>query len=103
MADTKNILPKRESVMKQTKKETETQARIRELREQINSQNKDESRPFTAYKIITYLCTLFFPLVPVALYRLWRPRTEFDRREQILWTSIILVIAAYAISLAGSF
>lgn len=89
--------------MKQAKKETETQARIRELREQINSQNKDEVRPFTSYKIITYLCTIFFPLVPVALYRLWCPRTEFARREQILWTAIILAIAAYAISLARPF
>ena len=82
------------------KKETETQAHIRQLRQQINSQNRDEARPFTAYKIITYVCTLFFPLVPLALYRLWRPGTEFSRREQAAWTAVILFIAAYAIYLA---
>lgn len=46
---------------KRSKNETETQARIRQLREQINALDKDEVRPFTAYKTITYLCTVFFP------------------------------------------
>ena len=85
---------------KRSKNETETQARIRQLREQINALDKDEVRPFTAYKTITYLCTVFFPLVPYALYRLWGPKTEFSRQEQLVWTGVILVIALYAVSLA---
>ena len=85
---------------KRSKNETETQARIRRLREQINALDKDEVRPFTAYKTITYLCTVFFPLVPYALYRLWGPKTEFSRQEQLVWTGVILVIALYAVSLA---
>ncbi len=80
--------------------ETETQARIRKLREQLNSQNQEDSRPFTSYKIITYLCTLFFPLVPFALYRIWCPRTEFSPREQLVWTGVIAVIALYAVSMS---
>lgn len=80
--------------------ETETQARIRQLREQLNSQNQDDSRPFTTYKTITYLCTLFFPLVPCALYRIWQPKTEFSHKEQLVWTGVIAVIAIYAVSLA---
>ena len=55
---------------KHPKKETETQTRIRQLRDQINALDRDEVRPFTPYKIITYGCTVFFPLVPYALYRL---------------------------------
>mgnify|MGYP007060817325 CR=1 FL=1 len=62
---------------KRSKNETETQARIRQLREQINALDKDEVRPFTAYKTITYLCTVFFPLVPYALYRLWGRKQNF--------------------------
>lgn len=89
-----------EAIMKQIKKETETQAHIRELRQQINALNQDDVRPFTTYKIITYLCTLFFPLVPVALYRLWCPKTEFSPREQMVWTAVIIVIAACAASIA---
>jgi len=85
---------------KRSKNETETQARIRQLREQINALDKDEVRPFTAYKTITYLCTVFFPLVPYALYRLWGPKTEFSGREQILWSLVIAAIAVYAIVLA---
>jgi len=77
----------------------DTQTHIKELREQINSLNIDDSRPFTIYKIITYLCTIFFPLVPLAIYRLWCPKTEFSHREQMVWTAIILIIAAYAISM----
>lgn len=87
-------------VKRETKRETETQAHIRQLRQQINAQNADHVQPFTAYKIITYFCVVFFPLVPVALYRLWCPKTEFAPREQKLWTAVIVVIAAYAISLA---
>lgn len=83
-----------------SKKESETQIHIRELRQQINAQNRDDIRPFTAYKIITYLCTLIFPLVPLALYRIWRPKTEFSRKEQMVWTGVILMIAVYAVSLA---
>lgn len=86
--------------VKAVKKETETQAHIRQLRQEINSQNRDEVRPFTTYKIITYLCTLLFPLVPLALYRLWCPRTEFSRQEQAVWTAVILMIAAYTIFLS---
>lgn len=86
--------------MKTVKKEAQTQAHIRELRQQINDGNLDDTRPFTAYKNITYLCTVFFPLVPLALYRLWRSGTEFSRKEQTVWTAVILVIAIYAIFLA---
>lgn len=76
--------------------DTQTQTRIRELREQLNSQNQDDSHGFTVYKIITYLCTLFFPLVPLALYRIWCPKTEFSHKEQLVWTGVIAVIALYA-------
>ena len=83
-----------------SEKETETRAHIRELRQQINAGSRDDIRPFTTYKIITYLCTLLFPLVPLALYRIWCPKTEFSRREQILWSLVIAAIAVYAIVLA---
>lgn len=80
-------------------KETQSQSHIRQLRQQINEQNQDTIRPFTGYKIITYLCTLFFPLVPVALYRIWCSKTEFSRQEQIIWTGVIMIIAAYVLIL----
>ena len=62
-----------------SEKETETRAHIRELRQQINAGSRDDIRPFTTYKIITYLCTLLFPLVPLALYRIWcvSPNVDF--------------------------
>jgi len=87
--------------MKPAKEETLTQAHIRELREQINSRNAHDIQPFTFYKIITYFYTIFFPLVPLALYRLWCPGTEFSRREQVIWTAVIIIIAIYAIFLAA--
>lgn len=83
-----------------SEKETEPRTHIRELRQQINAGSRDDIRPFTTYKIITYLCTLLFPLVPLALYRIWCPKTEFSRQEQLVWTGVILVIALYAVSLA---
>ncbi len=85
---------------KHPKKETETQTRIRQLRDQINALDRDEVRPFTPYKIITYGCTVFFPLVPYALYRLGGPKTEFSSREQILWSLVIAAIAVYAAAFA---
>lgn len=76
---------------------TETQKHIKELREKLNKTDSNEIRPFTIYKILTYLCVLILPLVPVALFRIWYPRTEFTQKEQLIWTSVIVVIALYAV------
>ena len=37
---------------------TETQKHIKELREKLNKTDPNEIRPFTVYKILTYLCVL---------------------------------------------
>ena len=76
---------------------TETQKHIKELRERLNKTDPNEIHPFTVYKILTYLCVLILPLVPVALFRIWRPKTEFTQKEKLIWTSVIAAIAVYAI------
>lgn len=81
----------------QTAPMTDTQKHIKELRARLNAPDPNEIHPFTLYKIITYLCVLILPLVPVALYRIWRPATEFSRREQLIWTAVIGVIGVYAV------
>ena len=76
---------------------TETQKHIKELREKLNKTDPNEIRHFTVYKILTYLCVLILPLVPVALFCIWRPKTEFTQKEKLIWTSVIAVIAVYAV------
>lgn len=76
---------------------TPTQLHIKELRASLNAPDPNEIRPFTWYKILTYLCVVAVPLVPVALYRIWCLKTEFTKKEQIIWTSVIGTIAVYAL------
>lgn len=79
---------------------TETQKHIMELRKTLNAPDPNEIHPFTLYKILTYLCVVIAPLVPVALYRIWCAKTTFSPKEQKIWTAVIVAIALYMVSFA---
>ncbi len=76
-----------------------TKEHIKELREKLNAPDPEEIHPFTLYKIITYICVLFLPLVPVALILIWRRKTTFTKKEQWIWTAVIITIAVYMIAI----
>ncbi len=77
---------------------TERQKHIKELRDTLNAPDPEEVHPFTRYKILTYLCVIFFPLVPYAFYRIWCGKTEFSPKEQKVWTAVIMAIGLYMVS-----
>lgn len=79
---------------------TETQKHIKELRTKLNAPDPNEIHPFTVYKILTYLCVVICPLVPIAFYRIWCAKTEFSPKEQKIWTAVIIAIAVYMVSFA---
>ena len=79
---------------------TERQKRIKELQEKLNQPDPAAVHPFTVYKLLTYLCVLILPLTPLALFRIWRPHTEFTRKEQWIWTVLLAAIAVYAAVIA---
>lgn len=76
---------------------TPRQERINELRAKLNAPDPEEIHPFTRYKLLTYLFVLFLPLVPVGLYRIWKPDTEFSPKEQKIWTAVVAAIGVYAL------
>jgi len=84
----------------QTEALTVTQMHIKELRAKLNAPDPEEIHQFTLYKIITYLCVVVFPLVPVSFYRIWCVKSEFTPKEQKLWTAVVIAIAVYMVSFA---
>ena len=81
-------------------KVSRTREHINELREKLNAPDPEEIHPFTLYKILTYICVLFLPLVPVALILIWRRKSTFTKKEQWIWTAVIATIAIYMICIA---
>lgn len=79
---------------------TPRQKRIKELRAKLNAPDPEEIHPFTRYKLFTYLFVLILPLVPVGLYRIWKPGTEFSPKEQKIWTAVVVAIGVYALRFA---
>ncbi|MEY8353537.1 hypothetical protein AALB39_09300 [Lachnospiraceae bacterium 54-53] len=83
-----------------TESETERQRHIRQLRDKLNAPDIEELHPFSIYKIITYLCVLCLPLVPLALFRIWSTKSDFIAKERGIWTTVILVIAVYMVKIS---
>ena len=79
------------------RKMTEQQIHIAELRKKINTPDPEYVDPFTKYKILTYLCIIMLPIMPYGCYRLWSKKSEFSRREQIIWTVAVVLIIIYEV------
>lgn len=77
-----------------TKGLTKRQINILKMKEQLNTPDPNAIRPFTKYKIITYVWILLF--TPYALYRIHKKESGFVITEKIGQT---MVCGLYMITL----
>lgn len=67
---------------------TKQQVNIIRLRTKINGQGGNEVKPFTKYKIITYIFNIIF--TPYALYRIWCSKSPFNQNEKYVQTGVCI-------------
>lgn len=84
--------------VKQSEKLTDRQENIARLRVKLNQADPDAIKPFTKYKIITYIFNIIFP--PYSLYRIWKNQSPFKTNERIVQTGVCLI---YMIVLFSAF
>lgn len=68
---------------------SEREKNIIRLREKLNKPNPDDIKPFTKYKIITYIFNIIFP--PYSLYRIWKDKSPFSFNEKITQSGVCIV------------
>lgn len=76
---------------------TDRQKNIVRLREKMNAPDPNAVRPFTKYKIITYIFNIVF--TPYALYRIWNKKSEFNSSEKGIQTAVCIIYVIVLISL----
>lgn len=68
---------------------TKRQDNIIKLRNKLNEKDPNAIKPFTTYKVITYVFDIVFP--PYALYRIWCKKSTFTPPERIIQSAVCII------------
>lgn len=77
---------------------TKRQDNIIKLRNKLNEKDPNAIKPFTTYKVITYVFDIVFP--PYALYRIWCKKSTFTQPEKMIQSAVCII---YMIILFNTF
>lgn len=84
---TKN--PNKQKNVEDLKGLTKRQDNIIRLRNKLNEKNPNAIKPFTTYKVITYVFDIVFP--PYALYRIWCKKSTFTSPEKMVQSAVCVL------------
>lgn len=68
---------------------TKRQDNIIKLRNKLNEKDPNAIKPFTTYKVITYVFDIVFP--PYALYRIWCKKSTFTAPEKMIQSAVCII------------